>query len=94
MKMAQLHLADISTRAALHDRLTEVLGLPDYYGRNLDALYDLLTDTGEQTFLWVYLHPQAEAALGDYLPALLDTLRDAAAENPALNVCIFEEEDA
>ena len=28
-----------------------------------------------------------------YLSALLDTLRDAAAENPALNLCIVEEED-
>ena len=64
--------------------------VPDKY---LDALYDLLTDTGEQTFLWVYPHPQAEAALGDYLSALLDTLRDAAAENPALNLFVVEEED-
>ena len=33
----------ISRREA-HDHLTERLGLPEYYGRNLDGLYDLLTE--------------------------------------------------
>lgn len=27
-----------------HDYLMEVLNLPDYYGKNLDALYDCLTE--------------------------------------------------
>lgn len=32
-----------------HDYLKEVLDFPDYYGKNLDALYDCLTDIGVQT---------------------------------------------
>ena len=28
-----------------HDYLAEALNLPDYYGKNLDALYDCLTKT-------------------------------------------------
>lgn len=40
MMMAQLHLADLPDRAALHDLLVGALKLPDYYGRNLDALYE------------------------------------------------------
>ena len=32
----------MSGRAAAHDHLKAQLKLPDYYGRNLDALYDLL----------------------------------------------------
>ena len=34
-------LADATT---LHDYLKEALDLPDYYGKNLDALHDCLTD--------------------------------------------------
>ena len=34
-------LADI---AQVHDYLKEMLEFPEYYGKNLDALYDCLTD--------------------------------------------------
>ena len=32
-----------------HDYLKEILNFPDYYGKNLDALYDCLTDIGVDT---------------------------------------------
>lgn len=32
-----------------HDYLKEILNFPDYYGKNLDALYDCLTDIGVET---------------------------------------------
>ena len=94
MTMAQLHLEGLTDRAALHDLLTGALNLPDYYGRNLDALYDLLTERGEQTILWVYPDAEADARLGGYLTALLRTLQDAAAENPALSLCIVDEQES
>ena len=34
------------TIGQLHDILASALGFPDYYGKNLDALYDMLTDLG------------------------------------------------
>ncbi|MBQ2244201.1 MAG: barstar family protein [Oscillospiraceae bacterium] len=33
----------MTDKAAAHDRLACQLGLPAWYGRNLDALYDMLT---------------------------------------------------
>ena len=45
--------ADITTREALHSRLALCLGLRDYYGRNLDALYDCLTERQTDTRLEV-----------------------------------------
>lgn len=90
MIMAQFHLQDIADKAALHDRLIQVLDLPDYYGRNLDALYDILTERGEQTILWVYPDADTAQRLNGYAEALLNTLRDAAAENPALSLCIVD----
>lgn len=94
MKFVKLFLADILDKDALHDALAELLDLPDYYGRNLDALYDILTDRGEQTFIWIYPNRETELRLGNYVQALYDTLRDAAEENPALNLCwVSESED-
>ena len=66
---------------AIHSQLALVLHFPDYYGRNLDALYDCLTEV--QTDVCLELrHPDA---LGSKGPALAATLRDAAEENPHLH---------
>ncbi len=35
----------------LHDALSHAFSFPDYYGKNLDALYDCLTDIEEPTRL-------------------------------------------
>ena len=74
----------MTSREAAHDHLAEVLELPDYYGRNLDALYDLVTEISEETEI-VFLDPEtAEHYLGEYGGKLLSTLREAADENPNL----------
>ena len=39
--------------AAVHDLFARALGLPEWYGRNLDALYDVLTERGEPLALLV-----------------------------------------
>ena len=75
----------ISRREA-HDHLTERLGLPEYYGRNLDALFDLLSTRIGETRLVVQNAPLITENLGPYGRALLDVLEDAAAENPGLAV--------
>jgi ribonuclease inhibitor len=76
----------MTDRAALHDYLCEALELPDYYGRNLDALYDLLTEDGHPRKILLRGSAEVEAQLGGYGIAFLETLRQAAEENPALEV--------
>lgn len=39
------------SRDALHRVLAEKLAFPNWYGNNLDALYDCLTDLEEETHL-------------------------------------------
>ncbi|MCX3062964.1 barstar family protein [Streptomyces beihaiensis] len=41
-----LDLGDAEDKAAFMDRCADTLGLPDWFGRNWDALADSLTDTG------------------------------------------------
>ena len=90
MIMAQFHLQGIADEKALHDRLIQVLDLPDSYARTLDSLYAILAERGEQTILWIYPAEGMDLALRDYIDAMLDTLQNAAAENPALSVCVVE----
>ena len=42
-----------ATARELHTALRSMLGLPDYYGMNADALYDCLSERREPVNLWI-----------------------------------------
>ena len=65
------------TRAEAHDELKRALNLPDYYGRNLDALWDL-TSCMKAEVKMLHASEMVEA-LGDYGNRLIATLENAAA---------------
>lgn len=44
MEKITVDLTGIKTRSEIHDVLTKALSLPEYYGRNLDALYDCTSE--------------------------------------------------
>ena len=61
---------------------------PDYYGRNLDALWDCLTDLAEPTvLLWDGWGPFAHAEPEGF-EALLTVLRDRSAARPPFSVLL------
>lgn len=47
MKQITLDGNILADAAQVHDYLKEVLNFPEYYGKNLDSLYDCLTDLNE-----------------------------------------------
>ena len=49
MKKVTIDTAELTTMEQIHDFLKEELNFPDHYGKNLDALYDCLTDISEET---------------------------------------------
>ena len=55
--------------------LAEMLALPDYYGKNLDALYDCLTEGGEMEVEFIHLEDM-QNALGSYGEKLLRVFCD------------------
>ena len=78
----------MTDRKATHDYLKAQLMLPEYYGRNLDALYDVLTEIGDDTEI-VLENPAAVAEqLGKYGEALLSTMQEAAESNPHLTITL------
>ena len=51
MKTVYLSRENSATPDSLYDFLSNELDFPDYFGRNLDALYDVLTDICEETHI-------------------------------------------
>ena len=75
---------NLTDRASVHDFFATALQLPDYYGRNLDALYDLLSAWPERVAIKVIYPDSMVENLGKYSNALLKTLQDAAESNPKI----------
>ena len=65
-----IDLTEVSTKEELQEALVETLPLPDYYGRNLDALYDVLTECGDGWNIIFYNVKFAQYRLGKYFDAL------------------------
>lgn len=76
----------IQDREALHDLLSRELQLPEWYGRNLDALQDCLTDRRQPVDI-ILLHQETLMEnLGMYGTMFRKVLLDAARENPVIGV--------
>lgn len=86
MIYAVLDLDTVESREELHRQLRQILPLPAWYGDNLDALYDYLTDPEENLQLTL-LHTQPFLTrLGHYGESFLHLLADVQQENPRFQV--------
>ena len=87
----ELDCRKMTDKQATHAYLKQALALPDYYGNNLDALYDLMTDREEETVLVLGYWRQLGLLLGDYGISLLETLREASESHPKVEIILKEE---
>lgn len=76
------------TRLCLREEAMELLGqtlaLPEWWGRNLDALHDCLTELGQPVWLELYNREIMEAS--PFGRRLLQVLEDSSAENSYLEL--------
>lgn len=87
MKKYAIDGTAIETRCDLHRQLALGLGLPEWYGGNLDALRDCLTDPEMEAELQI-VHPEVlEARLGNYARSFFRVLKVAAEENKGFSWC-------
>ena len=77
-----INIAGIEDKASLHLLFKEAFKFPEYYGGNLDALYDMLTTIEVPVHLELCGVNNPEAALRTYIPKLINVISDAAEENP------------
>ena len=85
MREIILDCSAISCAKQLHKALKEALQLPEWYGHNLDALMDCLTELEEDTHLIL----QNWDAAAEYSERFASTFADAAAENEGFTYTIL-----
>lgn len=75
----------IKDRETLHGILADIPGFPDWYGKNLDALHDCLTDVQEEICIQVQNADDLTLYLGNYAAAFLNVLAASAKENKKIH---------
>lgn len=80
MKHVTIDCTLLVNEKSVHDTFAQALDFPAYYGRNLDAMYDLLSASSELKL--TLTNAQAIGKLFRYGDNLMLTLRDAEQVNP------------
>ena len=93
MSYQTVDLSGVCDRNSLHDRLQESLTLPSWYGRNLDALYDALTDAPGPIHICFTAWKGMEEADPAYFKMFRSVLQAIRAELPGSSF-LFSEEDS
>ena len=100
MKKIELDFSQCYSKEEVHDYLKNKFGFPEYYGRNLDALFDVLGDIAEDT--GIVFFEDEEGSCGEwvvdsdgiaqsdemvrYLKNVRRVIEDAAEENGCLHI--------
>ncbi len=81
-----IDLKRVKTQEQLHEVLKKKLELPDYYGGNLDALYDALNEkTKEMQIVFTHCY-NAKKNLGEYFDSLKEIFVDLSKYNEKIIV--------
>ena len=91
MKEVVLNYEKLLQREQAHRYLAQMFEFPDYYGKNLDALFDCLTELGECN---IVLKGRGRLCrTGGYGAKVLKVLKEAVRTNPNLSLEVWEAED-
>lgn len=86
MRICVLDGEEIRDKEKLHEMLAEALKFPNWYGKNLDALYDCLTDGQEETEIVVRNRELLREHLGRYAELFLKVLFQAEQERAHIHL--------
>lgn len=88
-----IDLSGVSDRSGFHLRMSDSLSLPEWYGGNLDALYDILTEDESPLYIrftgWKQLQ-ELEPAFFEQLGRLFSEVRQ---EMPGFDYSFEEDPD-
>ena len=91
--MIHLNLETLESKSRLFKYLKEKLELPENCGENLDALYDVLTESAKERRIIIEGYQKYNDMTGGYGERLLRMFRDAERVTDGLHVELLEEGD-
>ena len=72
--------AKMTSRAAAHEHIAAEMAFPEWYGKNLDALWDILTGLPHNGKRFSIIHPEnADDSLKEYASLMESVFREAGA---------------
>lgn len=86
MRVVVLNGRSMNSRETIHETLQRRFHFPEYYGKNLDALYDLLTCEDRETLILLFDQEALIHQLDNYGKALIQTLHEVALNNTAIRL--------
>jgi ribonuclease inhibitor len=81
-----LDAGKIMNKVSMGAYMREVLPLPEYFGNNLDALHDVLSEVEEDTVFYLTEENVRRICSSTYAYRVLLVISDAAEENPHLRI--------
>lgn len=89
MKTIKLHMKHMKTPENMHKYLAKEFNFPAYYGANLDALYDCLTDIQHETHVEMpHEITCEETGLGGYGELVCKVFEQAAQQDDHLQFTV------
>lgn len=89
MKELNIVSSEFYTPEDLQEYIKSGLDFPDYYGGNLSALYDCLTECTEQLVLEFDMDSFANEEMKNYMRKMLKVCEDAVEENELLELSVI-----
>lgn len=89
MKYMMIDGAVLQSKEHLHEIFAWELSLPEWYGGNLDALHDCLTDIAQDTVISIVNLHQIQDELASYCWRLVQVLHQSAKENSHLHINVL-----
>lgn len=80
----------MESKDSFYHHLSEVFSLPDYFGNNLDALWDLLNEEEDSTKIIFLNTDQARKGLGTYAESFIQLLEELSLENELYRTYFYE----
>lgn len=85
-----IDLSTIRSLRELHMEIAHQANFPEYYGANLDALYDVLTESGDLHFVFWH-RDQLDDALRCGFDAIVEAIVEASEENDGIRCSVYSE---
>ncbi len=79
----------MTSKSETHKYIKQMLNLPDYYGNNLDALWDILSTKSKMISIFLLHEEVLHKNLGEYGENLIDVFKEAADENNSIQFTVI-----